>query len=61
MAKKLLLFFIYCFFINGLIAQPNLEWYGNYSRPILRETHGSLTITIICILLELLKKDLISI
>lgn len=28
MAKKLLLIFIYCFFINGLLAQPDLEWYG---------------------------------
>lgn len=28
MIKKILLIFIYCFFINGLFAQPNLEWYG---------------------------------
>ncbi|UUV21633.1 T9SS type A sorting domain-containing protein [Paenimyroides aestuarii] len=31
MIKKILLIFIYCFFINGLFAQPNLEWYGTAS------------------------------
>lgn len=34
MIKKILLIFIYCFFINGLFAQPNLEWYDNYEQPI---------------------------
>src|SRR5690554_65791 len=28
MIQKILLIFIYCFFINGLLAQPDLEWYG---------------------------------
>lgn len=34
MIKKILLIFIYCFFINGLFAQPKLEWYSNYEQPI---------------------------
>ena len=40
MKKKILLIFIYCFFINGLFAQPNLEWFGiSENRWVIRGTN----------------------